>query len=96
MPAKFGATFRIVEPWEQEFLAGYFADEPIPLGWIRIFECQFLLKRWAWLVHGALEAQGFRRVARACGLSVWSWFARRLLDRLLHEANHHGVREKTL
>ncbi|MEO8162458.1 MAG: phosphotransferase [Ilumatobacteraceae bacterium] len=96
MPTKFDATFRIVERWEQEFLAGYFADEPIPLGWIRIFECQFLLERWAWLVHEALEEQGFRLVAKKCGLSVWLWFAQRLFDRLLCEANHHGVREKAL
>lgn len=81
-----GAEHRTVERWEREFLAGYFAGESVPLTWIRLFECRFLLERWAWLVHASLEARGWRRTEKICRVTVWSWFARRLLDRLVQEA----------
>jgi len=85
--ARGGAAVRIAEQCEREFLAGYFAGESVPWGTIRLYECRFLLMRWAWLVHGSLETRGWRRIEKACGLAVWSWFVRRLLDRLVLEAD---------
>jgi len=66
--------------YETEFLHGYFEDDEIPLGAIRLFEKLVLMDKWSSLVHQHRRSTGVSRLVRLCVLSLWSRGLRRQLS----------------
>lgn len=87
---------------EHQFLAGYFEHEPIPLGCIRLFECQALVERAAAFAYRYRESRGWKRIIKGGRAAWWNGFLRRTAGRLLADARpapgatHEHVKEVSL
>ncbi len=73
----------VVRRYQQEFLRGYFPDEPVPLAAIRLFMVESLLDKWTSAVHAHRRARGLKRVIRWCELAVKSRHFRRSLESMM-------------
>jgi hypothetical protein len=71
---------KLIARFEQEFLRGYFQDETIPLGAIRLFEKLLLMDKWAAMQHRYRQSSGILRLTRLGILSLWSRCIRRHLQ----------------
>jgi hypothetical protein len=69
---------------EREFLHGYFADDPVPLAAIRLFEIQWLLYRWVQATRASRRPGAIGRAKRV-RLALRSRFVRSLLAGLVCE-----------
>jgi hypothetical protein len=71
--------------YEHEFLNGYFEQDTVPRGAIRLFEAQLLLERWAALVYRYRESARIKRVMKGARLVLWSRFYQRYLHNILRD-----------
>jgi len=71
---------------EAQFLAGYFGEEPIPWRPLRLFEVQLLLHNWRRATYSAREASLAAKPTRKLRLMLKRPYYRRLVSRLLREA----------
>lgn len=69
--------------FEQQFLEGYFNDEPIPYAQIRLFECQTILERWVAFVYASRNAVGWRRWAKESRRIVWELYVKKQISEML-------------
>ncbi len=77
----FGFAFRpdLIARYEEEFLRGYFDQDEIPLGAIRLYEKLLVLEKWAARVYRLREPRGIFRLAQLGAAALWSRAIRRQL-----------------
>ena len=80
----------LLDHYEQQFLLGYFPQQPIPLDQIRLYESLLLFERSSALVYRHQECTGLRRLAKGGQRWLWNSYHWRCLDRLVRglTANH--------
>jgi aminoglycoside phosphotransferase (APT) family kinase protein len=69
--------------YEQEFLVGYFRQEPIPLRAIQLYEIQAILNKWSSIVSSMDRGIGRYPVTRTVRLALTNRFFHKSLDQLL-------------
>lgn len=70
---------------ERQFLYGYFGREDIPFCYIRLFECQTLIERWAAITYRARDSRGWKQIAKGGRASWANKFLRNLTGKLLYD-----------
>jgi hypothetical protein len=83
----------MIARYERAFLRGYFEDDVIPFGAIRLFEKLVLMDKWASLIHQHQRSTGISRLTRLAVLSLWSLGIRRYLDQPVLPPAVQSVRE---
>jgi hypothetical protein len=74
-----------IKQYENQFLRGYFGDDPIPLASIRLFECLAALEKWSSVVHGHGQSRGLRGLGKRCLSLAWARHLRRTMAQLIQE-----------
>jgi hypothetical protein len=69
--------------YEDCFLTGYFADAPVPLASVRLFECLALLEKWCAIIHHYSPKSAATGLGKRCVAAVWVRYLRTTVNRLV-------------